>query len=95
MKAAVILLALLSFGAQSEEMCKVKVCNKLERFSLSIWSHMKDKMGQTCFDVILPKSEAVVDKVLDSESRWYQGSSINVTKRSVTRVKEVYSCDTK
>ncbi|ADQ52891.1 hypothetical protein CL89_gp306 [Aeromonas phage PX29] len=44
---------------------------------------------------ILPKSEAIVDKVLDSESRWYQGSSINVTKRSVTRVKEVYSCETR
>ncbi|ADM80158.1 hypothetical protein phiAS5_ORF0315 [Aeromonas phage phiAS5] len=94
MKKAIILLALLSFGANAEEMCRVKVCNKLERFSLSIWSHMKDKMGETCFEAMLPKSEAVVDKVLDSESRWYQGSSINITKKSVTRVKEVYSCET-
>ena len=94
MKIAVVLLAMLSFGAIAEEMCRVKVCNKIERFSLSIWSHMKDGMGESCFETVLPKSESVVDKELSSESRWYQGSgAINPTKRSVTRVKEVHSCE--
>lgn len=77
---------------KQEPMCRVQVCNKLERFSLSIWNHVKDSMGETCFDVVIPKSEAQQGKVLSSESRWYQGSSINPTKKSVTRVSQVYEC---
>lgn len=75
-----------------EPMCRVQVCNKIERFSLSIWSHVKDSMGETCMNIVVPKSEAVVDSVLSDESRWYQGSSINPTKRSVTRIKQVLEC---
>lgn len=76
----------------NEPLCKVKVCNKIERFSLSIMSHIKDSMGETCSNAIIPKSEAIVGHELSSESRWYQGSSINPTKKSVTRVSEVYQC---
>lgn len=76
----------------NEPLCKVKVCNKIERFSLSIMSHIKDSMGETCANAIIPKSEAIVGHELSSESRWYQGSSINPTKKSVTRVTEVYQC---
>lgn len=77
---------------KQEPMCRVQACNKIERFSLSIWSHVKDSMGETCMNIIVPKSEAVVDSVLSDESRWYQGSSINPTKRSVTRIKQVLEC---
>lgn len=77
---------------QTEPMCKVEVCNKIERFSLSIWSHMKDSMGETCIDTVIPKKDAQVGNVLSEESRWYQGSSINPTKKSVTRVSQVYKC---
>lgn len=77
----------------AEKTCKVTVCNKIERFSLSPWSHMKDSMGKTCFVAIIPASEAVVDHILSSDSRWYQGSSINPTKKSVTRVAEVHTCE--
>lgn len=76
-----------------EQICRVEVCNKISRFSLSPWSHIKDKMGETCFEVILPKSEAHEGNVLDSESRWYQGKSLNPTKKSVTKVKRVYECE--
>lgn len=77
-----------------EPMCKVRVCNKIERFSLDIFSHMKDSMGETCHDVVMPKSEigVGVGQVLSSESRWYQGSSINPTKKSVTRIDHIYRC---
>lgn len=77
---------------QTEPMCKVEVCNKIERFSLSIWSHMKDSMGETCIDTVIPKNDAQVGNILSEESRWYQGSSINPTKKSVTRVAQVYKC---
>ena len=77
---------------EPEQMCSVKVCNKLERFTLSITSMLKDSFGESCFDVVLPKSQAVEGKVLSSESRWWQGSHFNPTKRSVTRVKQVYMC---
>ncbi|MBL5841395.1 hypothetical protein I4U30_24385, partial [Enterobacter asburiae] len=49
-KLTIALLAMVFVGAvhaeedddfQTEPMCKVEVCNKIERFSLSIWSHMK------------------------------------------------------
>lgn len=75
-------------------MCKVEVCNKIERFSLDIWSHVKDSLGEACFETVLPKDLAVQGKTLSSESRWWQGSSINPTKQSVTRVKKVIRCET-
>lgn len=77
----------------NQELCKVKVCNRIERFSLDIWSHIKDNMGETCMNIVLPKDQAIVDSELSSESRWWQGSSINPTKKSVTRVKEVLYCE--
>lgn len=49
-------------------------------------------MGETCFDVVIPANEAQVGNVLSSDSRWYQGSSFNPTKKSVTRVSQVYEC---
>ena len=76
----------------AEPTCNVQVCNKLERVTLSLWSMMKDSMGETCMDVVVPKSQAKVGTVLSSESRWYQGSSLNPTKKSVTRIKKVYRC---
>lgn len=91
---------LLSFNVFSQDewqdtpLCKVQICNKIERFSLSIMSHIKDSMGETCASAIIPKEDAVVGKELNSESRWYQGSSINFTKKSVTRVSQVYECQT-
>ena len=87
---------LLPWGASAEvtqpTTCRVKICNKLERFTLDLWSHIKDKAGETCFEAVIPKEDAVVGKVLDQQSRWYQGSSINPTKKSVTRVKQVIAC---
>lgn len=77
----------------NQKLCKVTVCNKIERFSLDIFSHIKDAMGETCSVAILPESEAKVGHILSSDSRWYQGSSINPTKKSVTRVSEVHYCD--
>lgn len=74
------------------EMCEVQICNKLERFSLDIFSHIKDSLGETCFNVMMPKGEAVEGKELSSESRWYQGS-FNPTKKSVTSIKKVYHCE--
>ncbi|UYE98785.1 hypothetical protein XbC2_356 [Xanthomonas phage XbC2] len=96
MLVCLVALAVLSTSAHAEmkqePLCRVQVCNKLERFSLSIWNHVKDSMGETCFDAVIPKAEAQPGKVLSSESRWYQGSSINPTKKSVTRVSQVYEC---
>ena len=74
------------------EMCEVKVCNRLERFSLNVFSHLKDRYGETCFDTLLPKADAVEGKVLSTESKWYQGTHFNPTKKSVTRVKKVGAC---
>jgi hypothetical protein len=71
--------------------CEVKVCNKLSRWSLSPWSHIKDKLGETCSTQILAKEDAVEGKVLESNTRFYQGS-FNPTKKSVTKVKEVKKC---
>ena len=78
--------------ANSESVvCDVRICNKLSRFSLNLWSHMKDSMGETCFDTQVAKKDAVVGKVLDSSTRFYQGS-FNPTKKSVTKVKYVHGC---
>jgi len=71
--------------------CEVLVCNKLERFTLSPWNAVKDKIGEQCFNTVLDKSDAVVGKILDSSTRWYHGS-FNPTKKSVTRVKKVLVC---
>jgi len=78
----------------AEELCKVQVCNKLERFTFDIGSLIMDELGETCSEAIIEKHYAKEGKELSSESRWYQGSSINPTKRSVTRVNKVYSCFT-
>ena len=77
-----------------EPMCKVRVCNKIERFSLDIFSHMKDSMGETCSTVIMPKSEigVGVGQIITEESRWWQGSTINPTKKSVTRISQIIAC---
>lgn len=81
-----------SYGSgESSVLCEVEVCNKLSRFSLNPWSHLKDKIGETCFPVTMRKKDAVVGSVLDSQTRFYQGS-FNPTKKSVTRVKRVISC---
>lgn len=98
--ASMMALAVLATSAHAEEaddftsepLCKVQVCNKIERFSLDIFAHMRDSMGEVCTDIVIPKSQAVIGNKLSDESRWYQGSSINPTKRSVTRVTEVYKC---
>lgn len=76
---------------QPTKMCRVEVCNKLERVTLSLSKWMSDKWGESCFEVTMPKEEAVPGRVLSSESRWYQGS-FNPTKKSVTRVKQVFEC---
>ncbi len=56
-------------------------------------SHFWDSVGEQCFDITLPKKDAVVGKVLAADSRWYQGS-FNPTKQSVTTIKTVHSCST-
>lgn len=87
----IFLIPTLSFG--STTLCEVKVCNKLERFTLNITKKLMDSMGEQCFTLTLPKEEAQVGKVLSSDSRWYQGSSFNPTKKSVTRIKRLLKCD--
>lgn len=78
--------------AHAESMCQVELCNKLERFSLSPTNWVKDWAGKTCFNSVLPRSQAVSGSVVSSSSKWYQGS-FNPTKKSVTRVNKVYHCD--
>lgn len=97
--ASAMMFSVLAFSAHAEDddftsepLCKVQICNKIERFSLDIFAHMRDSMGEVCSDIVIPKSQAIVGNKLSDESRWYQGSSINPTKRSVTRVTEVYKC---
>ena len=94
-KYIVILLVLLSTSAiaNPKGYCEVEVCNKLERLTFSFSKWVSDQIGEQCFDVVIPKKDAVVGKVLKSESRWYQGSSFNPTKKSVTRVSEVKGCN--
>lgn len=75
-----------------QQMCNVEVCNKLKRFSLSPWSHIKDAMGESCYDIQLPEKISKEGHQLDNSTRWYQGS-FNPTKRTVTYVKQVYNCD--
>lgn len=75
-----------------EPVCKVQACNRIERFSLNPFSHLRDSMGETCLDAVIPRSQAVVGNILNEESRWWQGSSINPTKKSVTRVTKIYKC---
>lgn len=97
MKKVLLLVALITAGQvnaadqQPTVMCQVEVCNKLERVTLSLSKWVSDKMGETCFTITMPESEAIPGKILDSESRWYQGS-FNPTKKSVTRVKHVFEC---
>lgn len=87
-------LCVFSISAHSSEptkLCNVTICNKIERFSLDIFSHIKDSIGEQCFDIVMPQSEAIVGNVLASDSRWYQGS-FNPTKQSVTRIEAVNGC---
>jgi len=77
---------------QAKEVCDVQVCNKLERFTLDPFSMLKDSLGEMCMEATIDSKDAIKGKELSSESRWYQGSNFNPTKRSVTRVKEVYEC---
>lgn len=88
---AALFIVALSAQVQAGEICKVQVCNKIERFSLNPMSHIRDSIGESCADVIVPKEEAIVGRQISTESRWYQGS-FNPTKESVTRVKQVYQC---
>lgn len=83
---------LVATAMADEPTCKVQICNRIERFSLNPFSHLKDKWGENCFDTSIPKTDAVENKILNTESRWYQGKTWNPTKKSVTRVKKVYSC---
>lgn len=87
-----LIFLLMTGSISAERLCDVTICNKISRFSLSIWSHVKDKFGEECFDIKIPESEATPGKILSSESRWYQGSSINPTKKSVTKIKSVGVC---
>lgn len=89
-----LLFSVSAFAAPPAGYCDVKVCNKLERFTLSPWSAIKDSIGEQCMPAILAKEDSVVGKILDSSSRWYQGS-FNPTKKSVTRVAEVKQCTSK
>ena len=92
MKYILLMFMLFSLNSQAETMCDVRICNKISRFSIDPWSHMKDHFGKVCFNIQMPQSEAVIGKVLDSESRWYQGSSINPTKKSVTTIDSIGTC---
>ncbi len=74
--------------------CRVSICNRIKRFSLDPFSHWKDRAGEVCQISIIPSDEAIEGSVLDSESRWYQGS-LNPTKRSVTTIKKVLECGPK
>lgn len=91
MKFIIALLLISSVSKADTVMCDVMICNKIERFSLSIWSHIKDHMGENCFAMQIPKDQAVEGKIIDSNSKRFQGS-FNPTKKSVTRVKKVFSC---
>lgn len=73
---AVLFVVTLSAQVQAGEICKVQVCNKIERFSLNPMSHIRDSIGESCADVIVPKEEAIVGRQISTESRWYQGSLI-------------------
>lgn len=86
------MLTFIAVNVEAVTMCDVRICNKLERFTINPFSLLKDKMGETCWNTTMPKSEARVGKRLSSESRWYQGSSLNPTKRSVTKIKAVHNC---
>lgn len=81
----------LAHAAPPPGYCDVQVCNKLERVTFSPWNMVKDRMGETCMPALLAKPDAVAGKMLNSSSRWYQGS-FNPTKSSVTRVKSVGAC---
>lgn len=93
MKTLFIVCLLFASQAKAEVICDVELCNKLERLTLNPWSMLKDNFGESCFTAKIPKEDAVEGKVLASESRWYQGSVINPTKKSVTRVKKVIACN--
>jgi hypothetical protein len=89
---AVVLVSLCAeaaWAAPPAGYCDATVCNRQKRFSLSPWSHMKDRMGEVCMPALLNEAEAVEGKTLDSTSKWWKD---NPTKRSVTYVKAVHRC---
>lgn len=92
----VVLLAMTPISHANNEVpvgyCEVEICNKLKRISLDLWSHLKDEMGKVCMPGVVPKDKAVQGLEIDSKSKWYQGT-FNPTKRSVTYVIKVYTCN--
>ena len=92
MKILIVLFLTLNIANAQPVFCDVKICNKIKRFSLDIWSHLKDSIGKTCWDMSVPKNLAIKGKELNSKTKWYQGS-INPTKKSVTWVEAVYKCN--
>lgn len=92
MKVFIFVMLLSSPAVAITGTCKVEICNKLERFTLNPFKHLKDKFGENCFDSIVGKEDAVVGKILDAKTKWYQGG-FNPTKKSVTRIKRIISCD--
>jgi hypothetical protein len=72
-------------------LCRVRLCNRLKRFSLDPISHIKDSLGEVCIETMIPKADARPGKRLASDSRWWQGS-FNPSKRSVTKVDKVLAC---
>lgn len=89
MKYFILSLLLVPITITAEEMCDVTLCNKVERFTLNVWKHINDEIGEVCFDALLPKSKAIKGKIVDSEWRGYSG---NFTKNSVTRITNVKEC---
>lgn len=86
-----LLFSMSAVAAPPSGYCDVKICNKLERFTISPWNMIKDEIGEQCMPALLGKEDAIVGKKLDSKSKWYQGS-FNPTKASVTRVAAVMQC---
>lgn len=90
--ATLLLITSTAYATPPAGYCEVKLCNKLERFTISPMKMFKDSMGEQCFPGVIDKSQAVKGSVVSSSSRWYQGS-FNPTKNSVTRIKDVLSCN--
>lgn len=86
---ALCLVAGVACAAPPPGYCAATICNRQKRFSISPWSHMKDRMGEVCMPALLTKADAVQGKTLDSTSKWWKD---NPTKRSVTYVKAVHQC---
>jgi hypothetical protein len=73
--------------------CEVTICNKISRFSLDPWAHIRDALGEVCMPATIEKKYAKEGERLHAESKIWQGESINITRESVTKVKKVNSCN--